>query len=129
MVAESICQRRLFVIQRRIMKGDHLGEFEEFVLLTVQALGNGAYGVSVQQLLERESARDVSLGAVYAALDRLEDKGLLRSTMTPGTSVRGGRSRRSFVVTPPGLRALTVVRRVRERLYQVAQPPALGGHS
>jgi hypothetical protein len=50
------------------MKGDHLGEFEELVLLAVQGLHTEAYGVSVQQVLSAETSRDVSLGAVYAAL-------------------------------------------------------------
>jgi len=109
------------------MKGDHLGEFEELVLLAVHGLGETAYGVSIQQLLERETTRDVSLGAVYAALDRLEDKGLLKSAMTAGTAVRGGRSRRSFALTPQGARALDALRRIRARLYESAAPRAVRG--
>jgi len=99
------------------MKGSHVGEFEELVLLAVHGLGADAYGVSVQQLLERETTRDVSLGAVYAALDRLDAKGFLRSAMTAGTAMRGGRSRRAFALTPAGARALDEMRRVRDRLY------------
>ncbi len=75
------------------MKGSHIGEFEELVLLAVHGLSGDAYGVSVQQMLERETSRTVSLGAVYAALARLEEKELVRSTVTAGTPVRGGRSR------------------------------------
>ena len=101
------------------MKGDHTGEFEELVLLAIHGLGDQAYGVSVQQLLERETTRDVSLGAVYAALDRLEKKGLLRSEVVPGTPVRGGRSRRALSLTPQGVRTLAALRRVRERLYGI----------
>jgi PadR family transcriptional regulator PadR len=100
------------------MKGDHIGEFEELVLLAVHGLGEGAYGVSVQQLLEGETSRNVSLGAVYAALDRLDTKGLLRSALAAGTAVRGGRSRRAFALTPSGTRALEAVRRIRDRLYR-----------
>ena len=99
------------------MKGDHLGEFEELVLLAVRATGDAAYGVSVQQLLESETSRSVSLGAVYAALERLQTKGLVSSSMTAGTPVRGGRSRRVFQVTPVGARALQRLRRLRDRLY------------
>ena len=63
------------------MKGDRLGEFEELLLLALQALGDETSVVSVQQYLERISGRSVSLGAVYAGLDRLELKGFVRSAM------------------------------------------------
>jgi DNA-binding PadR family transcriptional regulator len=100
------------------MKGDHLGEFEELVLLAVQAIDDAAaYGASIQALLERETRRGITLGAVYASLDRLEGKGCVTSTVTAGTPVRGGRSRRVFTMTPAGTRALTSLRRLRARLY------------
>jgi DNA-binding PadR family transcriptional regulator len=105
------------------MKGDHIGEFEELVLLSVMGLSaepSGAYGVSIKTALERETAREVSIGAVYAALDRLEQKGLVRSAMTPGTPQRGGRSRRAFTVAAAGARALQEMRRVRSRLWAAA---------
>ena len=102
------------------MKGDHLGEFEELVLLAVQGLNAEAYGVSVQQVLSAETSRDVSLGAVYAALDRLEGKGLVHSRMVAGTATRGGRSRRSFTVTPVGVRTLDAMQQVRLRLRRAA---------
>jgi DNA-binding PadR family transcriptional regulator len=102
------------------MKGAHLGEFEEFVLLAVHGLGEEAYGSAVQRLLERETDRSVSLGAVYAALDRLEAKGLLRSDEVAGTPTRGGRRRRQFRLTPQGARAIDTVRAIRERLYRTA---------
>ena len=102
------------------MKGDHLGEFEELVLLAVQGLNAEAYGVSVQQVLSAETSRDVSLGAVYAALDRLEGKGLVHSRMVPGTATRGGRSRRAFTVTPVGVRTLDAMQQVRIRLRRAA---------
>jgi PadR family transcriptional regulator PadR len=112
------------------MKGDHIGEFEELVLLAVQALGaqpDGAYGVPILLLIQRETARDVSIGAVYAALDRLEAKMLVRSAMTEGAPVRGGRSRRTFEVTADGTRSLREMRRVRDRLWQAApMRPARG---
>jgi DNA-binding PadR family transcriptional regulator len=98
------------------VKGDHLGEFEELVLLAVRALDD-AYGVTVQRLLEDATTRSVSLGAAYAALERLESKGLVRSQMTAGTAVRGGRSRRVFRLTADGARTLLSLRRLRERLY------------
>ena len=99
------------------MKGDHIGEFEEFVLLAAHGLGDEAYGAAIQGLLERETTRRVTIGAVYAALDRLEQKGLLRSAMAPGTAVRGGRSRRVFELTAQGTRTINALRQMRARLY------------
>ena len=99
------------------MKGDHVGEFEELVLLAIHGLRDGAYGVAIQQLLERETTRRVTLGAVYACLDRLESKELVHSEMSAGTAARGGRSRRMFRLSPEGARTLTALRAVRDRLY------------
>jgi PadR family transcriptional regulator PadR len=103
------------------MKGQHIGEFEELVLLAVHGLGEGAYGVAVQQRLEAETARTVSIGAVYAALDRLEAKRLVESRMVAGTAIRGGRSRRAFSATAAGLESLEEMQRVRERLWRAAR--------
>ena len=61
------------------MKGERLGEFEEFTLLAVRALGDQTYAVPIQKYVEKATARAVSLGAIYAALGRLEAKGFLRS--------------------------------------------------
>lgn len=100
------------------MKGDHIGEFEELVLLAIAGLGDDAYGVSIKERLDRETSRDVSIGAVYAALDRLETKTLVDSRETPGQAVRGGRRRRSFTLTADGRRTLRQMRAVRERLWR-----------
>ena len=72
------------------MKGDHLGELEELTLLAVLALEEGAYGILVQEVIDRETGREVTLGAVYAALERMERKGLLSSAMSASTGERGG---------------------------------------
>ena len=81
----------------------------------------------MQRLLERETDRSVSLGAVYAALERLEVKGLLRSDEVAGTPTRGGRRRRQFQLTQQGVRAIDTVRAIRERLYRTAPArPARG---
>jgi DNA-binding PadR family transcriptional regulator len=112
------------------MKGDHVGEFEELILLAVHGLGAEAYGVAIQQFLERETARTVSLGAVYAALDRLEAKGLLRSAVVAGTPTRGGRSRRAFTLTAAGVRTIESLRRLRARLYgAISRPVRARGRS
>jgi PadR family transcriptional regulator PadR len=103
------------------MKGDHLGEFEELTLLAVCAVGTDAYAVPVQEYVERTAGRDVSIGAVYAALDRLERKGLLRSTVGEPTRQPGGKRKRFHAVTPLGMRTLREVRRVRERIWRAIE--------
>ena len=103
------------------MKGQQLGAFEELVLLAVHALGDEAYGMAARDVLERETRRSVSLGPVYTVLDRLEAKGLVRSTMVAGTATRGGRSRRVFTLTADGSRALRSLQQVRARLYARAR--------
>ena len=106
------------------MKGERLGEFEELTLLAVLALPDGAYGIAVQELVERETGREVTLGAVYAALERMERKGLLRSTLSEPTADRGGRRKRLFTATREGLKTVSEARRAREALRRVL-PKAL----
>ena len=100
------------------MKGDRLGEFEELTLLAVLALGAHAYGVTVQQYLEQAASREVSLGAVYAALDRLERKGFVRSSLGDVTRERGGKRKRLFEVTRQGLATVRSMRQVRESIWK-----------
>ena len=94
-----------------------MGEFEELTLLAVRALGDHTYAVPVQQFVEDATGRHVSIGAVYAALARLEGKGFMKSAMGDATARRGGRSRRLFEVTPLGLRTARDLHRVRERIW------------
>ena len=108
------------------MKGEHLGEFEEFTLLAVRALGDNTYAVPVQQYVEKATGRTVSVGAIYAALARLEQKGFLRSTMSEAVAQRGGKSKRVYTVTPSGLRTARNLHRVRERIWNAI---AEGGRS
>jgi PadR family transcriptional regulator len=103
------------------VKGDRLGEFEEFTLLAVRALGEPTYGVPVQQFVERAAKRAVSLGAVYAALDRLEAKGFLRSILGASSPTRGGKRKRLFDVTPLGIRTLKDLRQTRERIWHAIE--------
>ncbi len=94
-----------------------MGEFEELTLLAVRALGDHTYAVPVQQFVEDATGRQVSMGAVYAALARLEGKGFVKSTMGDATARRGGKSKRLFEVTPLGLRTARDLHRVRERIW------------
>lgn len=94
-----------------------LGGFEELLLLCVYTLSDDAYGASIQQKVEREGRRPVSIGAVYATLDRLERKGFLRSWLGEPTALRGGRRKRHFRITSTGVRALKSIRRTRDSVW------------
>jgi DNA-binding PadR family transcriptional regulator len=82
------------------------GSFEQLVLLALVRLGDRAYGMTVRQEIERRTKHDVSLGAVYATLDRLEEKGWVASHEGPGGEERGGRARRFFKIQSTGSKAL-----------------------
>ncbi|MFL6416211.1 MAG: PadR family transcriptional regulator [Bryobacteraceae bacterium] len=85
---------------------DYLGEFEHLLLLALVRLQDRAYGVTVRREIETRANRQVSTGAVYATLDRLEAKGYVTSFMGEPTKERGGRSKRFFRITARGVRAL-----------------------
>ena len=85
---------------------DYLGEFEHIVLLALLRLEDTAYGVTVRREIQLRIEREVSIGAVYATLDRLEAKGYVKSFLGDPTPERGGRSKRFFRVTPKGLAAV-----------------------
>ena len=108
------------------MKGDRLGEFEEFTLLAVRALGDTTYAVPIQQYVEKVTGRPISIGAIYAALARLEEKGFVRSTMSEAVARRGGKAKRVYSVTPGGLQTARDLHRVRERIWNAI---AEGGRS
>lgn len=103
------------------MPPERLGEFEEFTLLAVRVLGETTYGVPVQQYVEEATGRRASIGAIYAALDRLESKGYVRSVVGEPTATRGGKRKRTFSVTPAGIKIATELRRVRERIWRAIE--------
>src|ERR1700748_46756 len=96
----------------------YLGELELMLLLAVIHLDGEAYGVPVARELERYRGRAVSLGSIYAALERLEAKGLVTSSLGEATQDRGGKAKRYFRITKDGLRQVRETRRVLTRLWQ-----------
>lgn len=82
-----------------------LTDFELMILLAILRVGEDAYGVQIAREIEAVAKRPVLLGAVYAALDRLERNGLISSRLGESTPERGGRAKRFFRVTARGLRA------------------------
>lgn len=89
-------------------KGSHLSEFELYVMLAVAALGEDAYGVSIAAQINARTGRDVAMGAVYATLGRLADKGFVTFSVSAPEPVRGGRSRKLVALSVAGWRALRV---------------------
>lgn len=96
----------------------YLGEFELMLLLTIIRLADDAYGVPLSRELATLRGRDVSIGSVYAALDRLEIKGLITSSLGESTPERGGRAKRYFRVTRQGLKSVTETRKVLSKLWK-----------
>jgi DNA-binding PadR family transcriptional regulator len=90
------------------MKTDHnLGEFEQLVLLAILRLqGDGAYGVTIRSEIAQYTERDPAPGSIYTTLDRLENKGFVKSEAGESTPQRGGRSKRYYHVSAQGLSAL-----------------------
>jgi DNA-binding PadR family transcriptional regulator len=99
------------------MKGTNLGEFEELVLLTIAALMSDAYSVAICDELEKHTGRTAKLGVVHAVLNRLEEKGLVKSKLGESTQTRGGKRKRYYSVTSGGKAALIKSREMREQLW------------
>ena len=99
------------------MKGERLGEFEEFTLLAVRALGDKTYAVPIQQYVEEATSRPISIGSIYAALARLEEKGFVGSAMSEAVAQRGGKSKRVYTVTPTGLQTARDLHSRAERIW------------
>ena len=101
------------------MKGEYLGEFEELVMLTCVLLKEEAYGIRIVEEILDKMDRKVNLSAVHVTLYRLEDKGLVDSSMSGATAQRGGRRKRIFSVTMLGMRLLRETKEKRENLWSL----------
>lgn len=103
---------------KQMAKGEYLGDFEQLILTALMLLGENAYGMTIHERVEQLAAglRVVSLGAVYTTLDRLEQKGYVRSWFGGATEERGGRSKRFFKITGSGELALKNALRVADNM-------------
>ncbi len=99
-------------------KGNHFGDLELLVMLALVRLDQHAYGVSIAREIEEAGKRQVALGSVYAALERLEKQGLVKSAMGEATPERGGRAKRYFQITGSGLRELQATRKTLISMWQ-----------
>ncbi len=103
---------------------DLLGTFEQAVLLAVVKLEADAYGRSILRSVQEGLKREIAAGAVYATLDRLEQKGMLCSRLEEDASpARAGRARRYYRLLPPGVAALNESKRALEQLWAGASWP------
>jgi DNA-binding PadR family transcriptional regulator len=94
-----------------------LTDFELMILLAVLRIGEGVYGVPIAHEIERTGGRRVMLGAVYAALERLERNGFVASKLGDPSPERGGRAKRFYRITPRGLRAVKDTQRALVALW------------
>jgi DNA-binding PadR family transcriptional regulator len=101
------------------MKGTNLGEFEELVLLTIAALMDEAYSVAICDELSNHTDRSVKLGVVHAVLNRLEEKGLVKSQLGEATKTRGGKRKRFYELTMSGKAALIHAKSMRDQLWSM----------
>jgi len=107
---------------------EYLGHFEFMVLLALTRLGEHAYGVPISREIEAASDREVAVGSVYAALERLEAKGLVASELGEPTPERGGRAKRFFRITTKGLREIRSTQQALTKLWR-GLPQASGGNA
>src|SRR5918995_3462706 len=100
-----------------VMTSRSIGEFELAVLLCIGLLRDEAYGVAVRGAVSKRLGRECSIGAVYTTLQRLENKGFVKSRTSDPTPVRGGRAKRCFTLTAAGQRAIRQAHATAQRLW------------
>ncbi len=101
----------------KLMNRNYLGEFEELILLAVAVLDGQAYGFALLHELTEKSGRQVRLNQVHSALQRLEEKGMVKSAFGEPTSERGGKRKRLFTITTLGQRTLHEIQEVRASFW------------
>ena len=108
-------------------KGQFLGEFELYVMGALARLGDEAYGVTIRQEIESQCGRTVTIGAVYATLSRLFDKGYVTFRISEPLPVPGGRAKKHAKLTPDGRHALAHSTAMLRRILPALAPRTTGG--
>jgi PadR family transcriptional regulator len=98
--------------------GKSLGEFEQMILFALISLGEEAYGASIRREIAARTGRDISAGAVYTVLERLERAGKVTSRVGAPTAERGGRRRKHYAIRADGARSL---RESRDRMNRMEE--------
>ena len=104
------------------MATETLGEFEQVILLAIVHLGAEAYGTAIRREIDARTGREIAVGALYTALERLERKGFVTSGMSDPTPQRGGRARRHFQLRPEGAAALKRSRDLLAKMWDGLSP-------
>ncbi len=108
------------------MEKQHLGELEELILLLIVMLKDDAYGFAIRQAIKEQAGRVITIGAVHGTVNRLEKKGLIESSMSGATEIRGGRRKRIFTITASGKKALQASRDLKLNLWMQIPELAVG---
>jgi PadR family transcriptional regulator, regulatory protein PadR len=95
-----------------------ISNFELMVLLALIRLGDEAYGLPISQEIEEQSGHEVALGSIYAALDRLQNRGLVSSSLGDPTPERGGRAKKYFKITVKGMKVVQETQRTLTRMWK-----------
>ena len=103
--------------ENELMKETKLGEFEEVLLLLVGILDDAAYAFKIAEEFESQTGRAVSIGSVHSTLNRLSDKGFLKSEMGEPSAIRGGRRKRIYEITAYGDQVLRAARNFKMNLW------------
>jgi DNA-binding PadR family transcriptional regulator len=106
----------MFYFVEQMARGDLLGSLEFIVLLALVRLEANAYGMTVRREIEERTGRSISIGAVYATLERLQAKGYVRSFVGEPTAERGGRAKRIFRIEAEGHRALKTTQETMQKM-------------
>ena len=107
-----------FIIIEHMKATTYLSEFELIAMLALLRLRDNAYGVPIAREIEEQTKREVKLGSVYAALERLEEKGFVVSELGEPTRERGGRAKRYFQVTSQGMRLVRETQQTLMKLWR-----------
>ena len=110
-------------------KKELLGELEEIVLLALIKLGSDSYGVPIHQTVEEATDRFISIGSIYATLDRLERNGFVSSRIGEATAERGGRAKKFFKVEGAGMEALKEAEQIRRTMVPKLRLQPAGGRA
>ena len=100
------------------MAKEHLGNLELMVLLALLRVQRGAYGVPISREIAEQTGREVAIGSVYAALERLERKGLVSSALGEPSAERGGRAKRYFQITGKGMQDVRDAQRMLTNMWR-----------
>ncbi len=103
----------------------YLSRPEEIILLAVMKLKDNAYGVSIRKTVQELTGKYWSIGAVYVPLERLEQKGYVKSFSSEPLSERGGRRKRLFRITSEGIKELEKIKRVNQIIWKDYSPAPL----